>query len=337
MSTNGSTSSYKRRRELKKEWYRGIKTLHLALEEAPTLHVLRESDQERLGIQVSDFSAEDDEPWHSGLGPRFFTPLPRDSLPLSPCDPSLYTSEGDKHPVVWPLPPHELRNDWMDGRELADYIAHHLRKADQQIPPMWERTSPSLAISSFGDHYFMTSLLCSLPNARRPHLIIPMISDHSADENTILRSEVLVMISYMRWKLNEVAKGNNLLVPVCPFPSSAPNQPPPSKPSYFCPTSRFLTWLTERIQVMIISITNLYKVRILQGHFDGTLRIRRSKLYDFCVDDHEEVMKFIICWLKATPHGDTTLSNTIPISDDAVHDPDEDEAGDQNTTATGTA
>lgn len=63
---------------------------------------------------------------------------------------------------------------------------------------------------------------------------------------------------------------------------------------------------------MVISVMTLFKVRILQGHSDGTLHVRRSKVYDFAVEDHKEVMKVIVRWMHSTPHGDTTLSTQSP-------------------------
>lgn len=63
----------------------------------------------------------------------------------------------------------------------------------------------------------------------------------------------------------------------------------------------------------MISVLNLFKVRILHGHFDWSLHIRRSGFYDFAVSEHEEAMKVIICWLKSTAHGDTTLSTVLPV------------------------
>jgi hypothetical protein len=81
---------------------------------------------------------------------------------------------------------------------------------------------------------------------------------------------------------------------------------------------------------MVISM-NLFKVRMLQGHFDGTLNIRRSKVYDFAVDDHEDVMKLVVCWLRSTPHGDTTLSTHMPIfRHDSLDDDHDDEDGGEN-------
>lgn len=76
---------------------------------------------------------------------------------------------------------------------------------------------------------------------------------------------------------------------------------------------------------MVIFIMNLYKVRILQAHFDGTFHIRRSNLPDFAVDDHEELMTVMMCWLWSTPHGDTTLSTQIPIFKRDPHDEDDDD------------
>lgn len=73
---------------------------------------------------------------------------------------------------------------------------------------------------------------------------------------------------------------------------------------------------------MVISITNLLKVSVLQGNFDGTFNIRRSKLYDFAVEDHEDVMKRVVSWLRSTAHGDTTLSLYMPIFRPDSHDDD---------------
>jgi hypothetical protein len=49
-------------------------------------------------------------------------------------------------------------------------------------------------------------------------------------------------------------------------------------------------------------------VRILQGHYDGHLNIRCSKLYNFNVPDHREVMDLIVRWELPLACGDTTLS-----------------------------
>lgn len=36
-------------------------------------------------------------------------------------------------------------------------------------------------------------------------------------------------------------------------------------------------------------------------------------MYDFAVDDHEDVMKHVVGWLRSTAHGDTVLSMHMPI------------------------
>lgn len=76
---------------------------------------------------------------------------------------------------------------------------------------------------------------------------------------------------------------------------------------------------------MVIGILNRFKLHILQGHFDGRLNIQQSKIYDFQVADHEEIMKMVMCWLLSTPHGDTTYSTEMPLIES-----DEDYDGDHH-------
>jgi hypothetical protein len=63
----------------------------------------------------------------------------------------------------------------------------------------------------------------------------------------------------------------------------------------------------------VISILNRLKLRILQGDFNGRLNVRMSQLYDFAVEDHEDLMKLVMCWLMPVAHGDTTLSTQLPL------------------------
>lgn len=207
--------------------------------------VLDKFEQERLAIRVSNFSDDADDAWDSDseLGPRFFTPLPRGSLPISPCDPSLYDAddEADRHRSWWPQEPHELQDDYVDGRFLiGDIVRHigHLDRSDVRFTSMWKYSwsdstdsfffSPSIALSShwlqfryvrvcfsacclelticspepsdrrarccdklgIGEHYFTVPHVGYLSSKKRPHLMLVMVSDHSAEENSLLRSEV---------------------------------------------------------------------------------------------------------------------------------------------------
>lgn len=71
-------------------------------------------------------------------------------------------------------------------------------------------------------------------------------------------------------------------------------------------------------QVLVLSILTPVQVRVLQAHYDGTLHIARSKLYNFNVRDHQEIMDLLIRWMMPRPVGDTTSPKrrlpTIPDS-----------------------
>lgn len=128
-----------RRWALKKKWYQQLKDLLTNLEANSMQAVLRDED---LGIQLMELSAENDEEYNVDFDSRFFTPLRREGLPVSPCEPSLYDpDDNDEHPSFWPRELHELQNDYLDGRELADSLAAHLSKLTDQRRWTWQRTA----------------------------------------------------------------------------------------------------------------------------------------------------------------------------------------------------
>ncbi|OJD27005.1 hypothetical protein ACJ73_01602 [Blastomyces percursus] len=297
-----SNRSSTTRHALRKQWYRQLKDLVAALEEMSDHPVLDESDQRRLGIRLSNFSADPKDEVASEDEAQYFTPPLPENLPISPCCPSLW---GNEHPTFWPreIPEEEylaeLVNDYYDGRHLADIIASHRNGSRWKYPTSWKWSSPGdpvrrgaryTEIGYFIEPKFLVPHVYDRSLKTRPHQILIMVSDHPADESSLFRTEVLVMSSFMRWKMLSMEREQSLVYPV-----------------------------------MVISIMNLYKVRILQSHFDGTFHIRRSNMLDFAVDDHEELMKVMMCWLWSTPHGDTTLSTQIPIFKDYPRDDEDDD------------
>ncbi|KLJ11483.1 hypothetical protein EMPG_13328 [Blastomyces silverae] len=292
-----------RRWELKKKWYQQLKALLADLEENSRQAILGEEDQQRLGIRFTRFSGDPEE--DSNSDPQFFTPLRRGNLPVSPCDRSLYhPDDNDAHLSLWPREPHVLDDDYLDGRQLADSITRHLSKITERRPSAWWETGPIEPrrrgvrwCDKLGlEHYFIVEYIYDLFMKRKPHQILVMVSDHPpAQEDSLIRSEVLAMASFMRWKMNSMEREQSLVYPV-----------------------------------LVIGILNRFKLHILQGHFDGCLNVRQSKIYDFQVADHEEIMKLVICWLMSTPHGDTTLSMDMPLVGSCDDTDDDDD--DANTT-----
>lgn len=61
----------------------------------------------------------------------------------------------------------------------------------------------------------------------------------------------------------------------------------------------------------MVSILNPAQARILQGYYDGMLKIRRSKLYDFDNPCHREMMDLFMRWMRARPCGNTGLKGTL--------------------------
>ncbi|KAL1985162.1 hypothetical protein VTN96DRAFT_8184 [Rasamsonia emersonii] len=73
--------------------------------------------------------------------------------------------------------------------------------------------------------------------------------------------------------------------------------------------------------VLVISFLKPARARVLQGYFDGTLKIQFTKLYDFNVPIYTDLMNCLLRWGYANPHGNTTLGTSLPvISEDADDD-----------------
>lgn len=69
---------------------------------------------------------------------QYFSPLPRENLPISPCDPSLYyPDEGDAHPILWPRRPRQISSEYVEGRRLAAIISRHLYEIAKRLPRKW--------------------------------------------------------------------------------------------------------------------------------------------------------------------------------------------------------
>ncbi|OAX80980.1 hypothetical protein ACJ72_04677 [Emergomyces africanus] len=273
------------RHETRKQWYRQLKDLLASLEATPHRPVLDDTVQQRLGIRTLNSSTESENVVDSEHD-RYFTP---DNLPISPCSPSFW--EGPftpAHKKLWPRPPCEpdLINDYYDGRHLADVISDHLTKLRWKYPTRWHQTSPgdperpgARYVEHLGfEHPFLVPQVYDAFSKRKPHQILLMVSDHAVEEKALLRSELLAMTSFMKWKMQSMRHRQILIYPV-----------------------------------MVISIMNLFKLRVLQGYFNGTLNIHKSEVYDFAVEDHEDAMNSVIAWLRSTSHGDTTLSLHMPI------------------------
>ena len=118
-----ANASAAKRWAIRKQWYQQLKALVAQLEQIPNQPVLDDSDQQRLEIRLSEFSAEFEDPATSGNDWQYFTPLLCENLPISPCCQSLWG--GDKYPSdhqsLWPREPPaderaaELVDDYYDG------------------------------------------------------------------------------------------------------------------------------------------------------------------------------------------------------------------------------
>lgn len=61
---------------------------------------------------------------------------------------------------------------------------------------------------------FVVPYVFDMFSSKRPHQILLMVSDHPADEDSLLRNEVLAMASFMRWKMNSFPRYQSLICPV---------------------------------------------------------------------------------------------------------------------------
>ena len=63
------------------------------------------------------------------------------------------------------------------------------------------------------------------------------------------------------------------------------------------------------------------RARILQGYFDGMLKIQFTKFINFNVTNYTELMNSLLRWEYATAHGNTILETSLSaISEDAEDD-----------------
>lgn len=124
------------------------------------------------------------------------------------------------------------------------------------------------------------------------------------------------MSSYMRWKLNGLSRGILLVVPVSPSSNVCPLLQPGSFIKLVLVSC--LPTFHPVLQVMVISVCNRYKVRILQGHFDGTLHIRRSKPYNFAVSDRIPLFRDD----AVDEHDDDNLDDDMNDNDNTKTDED---------------
>lgn len=89
ISLRDAETSSKQRYGIRKQWYRQLKDLISNVEEIPDRPILDRSEQQRLGIRMSGFSAEPDDAAPAEHEAQYFTPVLRENLPISPCCPSL--------------------------------------------------------------------------------------------------------------------------------------------------------------------------------------------------------------------------------------------------------
>lgn len=73
-------------------------------------------------------------------------------------------------------------------------------------------------------------------------------------------------------------------------------------------------------QVLIISFLQPAQARVLQGYFDGRLKIQLTKLYDFNipVSEYKDLMTSLIRWGEAIAEGNTTLKESLPVISEDV-------------------
>jgi hypothetical protein len=71
------------------------------------------------------------------------------------------------------------------------------------------------------EHYFLVLGVFDSFSTRKPHQILLLASDYPAHED-LLRVEVLVMASYMKWKMRMTRSEQSVVRPVSPILPSFP-------------------------------------------------------------------------------------------------------------------
>jgi len=227
---------------------------------------------------MSDLDLENDNSFESS--PRFFIPLPRERLPVSTCDIDVEYHQSTYFPT--PCVDDDLASeDYGDGLYVAHIIENHRVQLcmvfDIKVP-QWHGMSQSKKknvrryLQRPGEKSWAAVSTFETRRRGRPHILIRLVSDCHG-ETRLVKYELIAMTSYMIAMLESQSFPQHPIVPV-----------------------------------LIISTLNDSTVRILQGHYDGHLNIRCSKLYNFNVPDHREAMDLIVRWELPLACGDTTLS-----------------------------
>lgn len=61
---------------------------------------------------------------------------------------------------------------------------------------------------------FLVRYVFDMFSKRRPHQILLLASDHPAEEDSLLRSEVIAMATFMKWKMLSMEREQSLVYPV---------------------------------------------------------------------------------------------------------------------------
>jgi hypothetical protein len=73
--------------------------------------------------------------------------------------------------------------------------------------------------------------------------------------------------------------------------------------------------------MLVISFMMPARAQVLQGYFNGTLKIQFTKFINFNIPNYTELVNSLLRWGYATAHGNTTLETSLSeISEKAEDD-----------------
>ncbi|RJE20698.1 hypothetical protein PHISCL_06971 [Aspergillus sclerotialis] len=273
-------------------WYKEVCWM-LAHIETLTAPQFSDSDLHILGIHISDLDLEEQNPEPSStLDTQFFEPIAESKLPISSC------ASSDFHTVLPARRWHKKFNKKKDphflGRQLRNVIFMHEYGLEMKVPSTWksidyntEYTEAAKWSTDYNDSPWHVFNASTPVNNHQPHLILRVMFNCAGDNN-LTRSELIVLLNFIQLAIKHQisahksrlgkGEGNNALI---------------------------------RKQLLMVSILNPAQARILQAYYDGMLKIRRSKLYDFDNPCHREMMDLFMRWIRSRPCGNTGLKGTL--------------------------
>lgn len=282
-----------------------LKALQDLLQNLPET-TYKSSALEAIGIEVSNLDLEAEKP-----DSRFFSPLPKDRFTSSVCSQKKlhipFPTKADRRAngsdyqlgqafASLILPSHMFES--VENLDLAcqigavDIEKYELATWSSEETETESETEDETKTGDGNDDLKWTVADAFYTCPRKPHRLLTLNTDYEADNDALVRSELISAISFM-------------LVTMCIEMLKMKNAQK-SKRARQQAQNHIIS------PVMVFSVTKPLQVRAIKAYFDAGLEIRYSKLYDFNTIKHREPMDVFMHWMISRAKGNTKWLAPLP-------------------------